>query len=519
MHLNLPLLTSKFNNRPLTNKSNNKRGLFWATRTRILLWYVLTITLISIVSIPVFRKLLHIRVDARVRKDLVERVQIFNLSVKNEAETSLSESDWSNKLKSEEIKISDNPFVRPSSHTELKKFFDIFLREQIPEDETFFMTFVDGKFYKSNPRGRPEVFDRDSKLMRRWAKLIAPELGEKELADTELGGLIYIVQPVKIQGKNLGVFAIAHTVGDERQEAIEAVGVVVQVMSVVMLGALMLAWIASGKVLAPLRSFSTTARSISESDLSQRIPVYGKDELADLANTFNEMMDRLEAAFTTQRHFINDAGHELRRPITIIQGYLELIDSDDPEEVDKALELVFDELDRMNRLVEDLILLAKAERPDFLQLEAVDISCLSEELFAKAQALGERKWCLDAVAKETILIDRQRLTQAMMNLAENATQHTIRTDTIGIGSSIAKGKVKFWVRDTGEGIDETDKQRIFERFVRVANTNRPSRGSGLGLSIVKRIAQAHNGEVTLHSQPGKGANFSIVLPIKELTQK
>ena len=513
------LFASKSNSTQLTNKSNNKRGLFWATRTRILLWYVLTITLISIVSIPVFRKLLHIRIDERVRKDLVERIQIFNSSIKNEAEISLYQSDWSKKLKSKEIQISENPFVRPSSHKQLKSFFDIFLREQLPEDETFFITFVDGKFYKSNPRGRPEIFDRDSTLMRRWATLIKPELGEKELAEPSLGGLIYIAQPVKIQDKNLGVFVIAHTVGDERQEAIETIGVVVQVMSVVMLGALILAWIASGKVLAPLRSFSTTARAIGESDLSQRIPVYGKDELADLAITFNEMMDRLEAAFTTQRHFINDAGHELRTPITIIQGHLELIDSDEPEEVETTLELVFDELDRMNRLVEDLIILAKAERPDFLQLEAVDVSCLSQELFAKAQALGERNWCLDRVAKGTIMVDRQRLTQAMMNLAENATQHTIKTDTIGIGSSLAKDKVKFWVRDTGEGINETDRQKIFERFVRVANTSRRSQGSGLGLSIVKRIAQAHNGEVTLHSQPGKGSNFSIVLPLKEPTRK
>lgn len=502
----------------VTNKSDRKRGLFWATRTRILLWYVLTITLISIVSIPIFRKLLHIRIDARVRQDLVERIQIFNVWIKNEADTSLSESDLANKPELEKIQASNNRFVRPSSEQELKKFFDVFLSEQLPEDETFFMTFVDGKFYKSTPRGRPEIFDRDSELMRRWAKLVKPEKGEKELADPKLGGVIYITQPVKIKGKHLGVFVIAHTVADERQEAIEAIGVVIQVMTVVMLGALILAWIASGKVLAPLRSFSITARSISESDLSQRIPVYGKDELADLASTFNEMMDRLEAAFTTQRHFINDAGHELRTPITIIQGHLELIDNDNPEEVEKTVELVFDELDRMNRLVEDLIILAKAERPDFLHLETVDLSSLSEELFAKAQALGERNWNLDKVAKGTIVVDPQRLTQAMMNLAQNAIQHTISTDTIGIGSSIAQGKVKFWVRDTGEGINKTEQQRIFERFVRAANS-RSSQGAGLGLSIVKIIAEAHHGEVILHSKPGKGANFCIILPVKTLPLK
>ena len=492
--------------------------MFWATRNRILLWYVLTITFISIVSIPVFRKLLYIRVDARVRKDLVERIQIFNRLINNEAETSLYKSDWVNEVELEETQTANNRFVRPSSQEELKDFFEVFLSEQLPEDETFLMAFVGGKFYQSTPRGRPEIFDRDSKLMRRWAKLVKPEKGEKELVDSALGGIIYITQPVKIQGKNLGVFVIAHTVGDERREAMQATGVVVQVMSAVMFGALILAWFASGKVLAPLRSFSATARSISESDLSQRIPVYGKDELTDLATTFNEMMDRLEAAFTTQRHFINDAGHELRTPITIIQGHLELIDNDDPEEVNKTIALVFDELDRMSRLVEDLILLAKAESPDFLNLETVDISSLSEELFAKAQALGERKWCLDETAKGVILLDRQRLTQAMMNLAQNAIQHTISTDTIAIGSSITQDTVKFWVRDTGEGIDETEQQRIFERFARAANSHRHFEGTGLGLSIVKMIAEAHHGEVTLHSRLGEGANFSIVLPVRSLPE-
>jgi signal transduction histidine kinase len=225
------------------------------------------------------------------------------------------------------------------------------------------------------------------------------------------------------------------------------------------------------------------------------------------------MMDRLEATFTTQRNFINDAGHELRTPITIIRGHLELMDNDNPEEVEETATLVIDELDRMSRFVEDLILLAKAERPDFLHLETVDVSSLSLELFLKAQALAERNWCLDKTAQGKIVVDRQRLTQAVMNLAQNATQHTKTTDTIAIGSSIIQGKVKFWVRDTGEGITYTDQERIFDRFARAANSRRRSEGAGLGLSIVKAIAEAHNGEVTLHSQPGKGANFCIILPV------
>jgi signal transduction histidine kinase len=233
------------------------------------------------------------------------------------------------------------------------------------------------------------------------------------------------------------------------------------------------------------------------------------------------MMDRLQAAFISQRNFINDAGHELRTPITIIRGHLELM-GDDPKEVQETLTLVMDELERMNRFVNDLLLLAKAEQPDFLQLETIDVCTFTEELFAKIRVLGdglrptinERNWQLQATARGKIVADRQRLTQAVMNLAQNATQYTNNTDTIALGSMIHQGKVSFWIRDTGEGIAPADQQRIFERFARATNSRRRSEGAGLGLSIVQAIAEAHGGEVTLKSQPGAGAIFTIILPVE-----
>ena len=493
---------------------NKWRGFFWATRTRILLWYVLIITFIFLVSIPAFRELLYARVDERVRRELMEKMQTFNRLIENEADTKmLSEEEFEEIEDTKWVNEPDSRLKRPASEKELKEFFNAFLAKQLPEDDTYLITFVDGKFFKSSPRGRPKIFDRDTKLMTEWARSVIPKRGEKNFNDEE-DGIIYKSQPVKIRGKTLGVFVVAHTISGERKEVIEAVSVVIQVSSIVVVIALMLSWIASGKVLAPLRSFSTTARSISESDLSRRIPLKGKDELAEVATTFNEMMDRLEATFINQRNFINDAGHELRTPITIIRGHLELMDEENQEEVQETTTLVIDELDRMSRFVEDLILLAKAERPDFLQLETVDIKIFTQELFSKAQALGERNWCLDKTAKGMIIFDRQRLTQAVMNLAQNATQHTSYNDRIAIGSAIDKGEIKFWVRDTGEGINQTDQQRIFDRFARVANSRRRSEGAGLGLSIVKAIAEAHDGEVILKSQPGKGAKFCIILPVR-----
>lgn len=114
------------------------------------------------------------------------------------------------------------------------------------------------------------------------------------------------------------------------------------------------------------------------------------------------MMDRLQTSFAIQRNFVNDAGHELRTPITIIRGHLELM-GDDPQEQQETIELVMDELDRMNRLVNDLVLLAKSENPDFLELETVNIDSFTEELYTKIKALAKRNWRLDCMAKVTIL--------------------------------------------------------------------------------------------------------------------
>jgi signal transduction histidine kinase len=410
------------------------------------------------------------------------------------------------------IKV-DEQLKPPSSHEELEDFFDAFLSRQLPEDDTHFITFVNEKFYKSSPSARPDPFAKDSKLMRRWAKLTQPEQGERSVSDKTIENIIYIAEPVKINGKTLGVFVVAHTTAGERGEVLDAVSVIVQLSSVVLIVALVFAWLVSGRILAPLRLLMVTTRSISESDLAQRLPVKGKGEIAELAITFNEMMDRLEAAFTSQRNFINDAGHELRTPITIIRGHLELM-GDSPEEVQETVALVVDELDRMSRFVEDLILLAKAERPDFLQLETVDLNSLTQELFLKAQALADRNWQLDAIGKGKIVVDRHRLTQAVMNLAQNATQHTLSTDTISLGSAINRGKVHFWVKDTGEGIAKADQQRIFGRFARATNSRRRSEGAGLGLSIVQVIAQAHHGSVKLRSRLGFGSTFTIVLPVE-----
>jgi signal transduction histidine kinase len=174
---------------------------------------------------------------------------------------------------------------------------------------------------------------------------------------------------------------------------------------------------------------------------------------------------------------------------------------------------VLDELDRMARLVDDLTLLAKAERPDFVRPAPVDLGRLTDDLTERLPALGRRRWVVDARAADVVAADGQRLTQAMLQLATNAVRATADDAEIGIGTRVdtVRAETLLWVRDTGVGVAPAERRRIFERFARGA-TSEQHEGSGLGLSIVTAIAEAHGGSVRLDSTVGAGATFTLALP-------
>ena len=238
----------------------------------------------------------------------------------------------------------------------------------------------------------------------------------------------------------------------------------------------------------------------------------GDDELARLAASFNAMLDRVASAFRSQRQFIDDAGHELRTPITVIRGHLELL-GDDPVERAEVRTIIIDELDRMSRMVNDLLLLARAERPDFLRLAEVDIGACTREVQAKASALADRRWLDGGRAEAVVLADRQRLTQAWMQLAQNAVQHTEPGDSIELGSRIADGTLELWVADSGPGVPFADRETIFDSFARPHDGSRTSEHFGLGLPIVRAIAEAHHGGISVAPSNAGGALFTIRIPL------
>ncbi|MEM8778954.1 MAG: HAMP domain-containing protein, partial [Cyanobacteria bacterium P01_G01_bin.49] len=185
-------------------------------------------------------------------------------------------------------------------------------------------------FYRSSPRGLPKIIQLDSELMKEWKTLSQKTVNKENKFDANVDNVIYIAKPITLEGKEQGVFIAAHLTAGEKKEAFDAILIVSKVLLVGLIIAIILAWIATGKLLTPLKFLAKTVSNIGELALDQRISVEGKGEIAELAIAFNEMMNRLQFAFDSQRNFLNDAGHELRTPITIIQGHLELM-GDDPQ--------------------------------------------------------------------------------------------------------------------------------------------------------------------------------------------
>jgi signal transduction histidine kinase len=407
-----------------------------------------------------------------------------------------------------------DPETGKSFEGRVRRLFELFLARNVPARDEAHVTFVDGEPYLRSRAVTPYRLDRDPELVARWANLTDSDRGR---VDTPEGPVEYIAVPVKANGQLEGVFvaAIFRDFRADRRITPAVAGAAGVGLAVLLIGSL-LAWRVATRILRPVRVVKDTARSISETDLRGRIKVTGRDEIGQLAETFNDMLDRLEKAFAAQRTFIDDAGHELRTPITIIRGHLEVM-AEDPKEREKSTEIVLDELERMSRFVNDLVLLARSERPDFLDLTTVDVAPLTDELYAKATALAPREWNIENVGRGLIVADRQRLTQAIMQLAQNAVQHTSNRDLIALGSSVSDGEARFWVRDKGPGIRGEDQARVFERFRRGRGPRR-SDGAGLGLSIVKAIATAHFGRVELQSRPGEGSTFTVVIPVDQPLQ-
>jgi two-component system, OmpR family, sensor kinase len=464
----------------------------YGLRARILLGHVGLLAIAVVASVLVARQILLVRLEERIDHELAQEVSELRILARGR-----------------------DPRTGTPFGTDVRRVFQVFLGRNVPARNEVIITYVNGRPYRRSRtlRSPPYRLDEDPELIARWGRLEATDEGE---ISTPGGRVKFLAVPVRTGGAMPATFVVAVFRDREEEELNDAITALGGVGLALLLAGSVLAWRLAGGVLGPVRAVTSTARSISETSLERRIPEQGSDEIAHLAATFNDMLDRLERAFDAQRHFLDDAGHELRTPLTIIRGHLEVL-PENPAERGRALELVLDEVKRMGRMVDDLTLLAKSDEPDFLQLEPVDVGALTNELHAKARALGTRTWIMDAVGRGVIVADRQRLTQAVVQLAQNAVEHTKTGAEIGLGSDVSPEGARFWVRDTGSGVAPEDRQRIFERFERGSNANHES--TGLGLAIVTAIARAHGGRAELDRSNAAGATFSISVPTDQLARE
>ncbi|MFP4662241.1 MAG: sensor histidine kinase [Halanaerobiales bacterium] len=273
------------------------------------------------------------------------------------------------------------------------------------------------------------------------------------------------------------------------------------------------------KTLEPISSITETAREISGSDISKRLEISGpEDELTDMANTFNSMLDRLESAFQRQRQFVSDASHELRTPISVIQGYANLLDrwgKEDKEVRDEAIEAVKKEAVNMKSLVEGLLFLA---RSDDNRMEINKINFYTDELLD--EIIQETEMIVDRINvyskridSAQLYADRELLKQMLRIFVDNSIKYTPSGGNIELNVIDNQDTIKFVIKDTGIGIPEEDIPHVFERFYRVDKSRSDKKGTGLGLSIARWIIKQHDGEVRVESSPGEGTKVTVSIPL------
>jgi two-component system OmpR family sensor kinase len=275
------------------------------------------------------------------------------------------------------------------------------------------------------------------------------------------------------------------------------------------------------RVSRPLRRMASVATRVDAGDLRPRIHDAGVEgsEVRVLADAFNHMLDRLTEAFASQRAFVADASHELRTPLTVIRGQLEVLASErEPSsaEVQRVARLVRAEIDRISRLVDDLLLLAQTEQQEFLRVEPVPLAPFVQDLWDAMSLVASRRFECSALPAGTLRADPDRLAQALRNLLSNAIEHTAQEDglvRLRVQADTASRRVRFFVEDDGPGIAPEEHERVFDRFHRTDSARaRISGGTGLGLAIARAIAHAHGGHVSVDGSPEGGAAFELELP-------
>jgi two-component system, OmpR family, sensor kinase len=347
-------------------------------------------------------------------------------------------------------------------------------------------------------------------LVRAW---VASPPGGSTITDVSTPGTTYhvVAGPILSGGHAVGVLVAGVDLGVVQSQVVAILPVIAGEAGSALVIALVAGYLLLRRVRRTLAHVTETAATINRDDLSRRLDYRGPDdELGRLAQTFDMMLERVETAFISQRHLISDVSHQLRTPLTVMRGHLDVLRRggiNDPGEAADTLSLVINEIDHTNALVNQLLLLGQSSEPGFIDYERVDLRSFLADVFTSAQALAPRHWVLEPVPDAVVNIDLAKVRGALLNLIDNAVRATDPGDSIMLRAS-CDGELVLAVADTGIGISMENQKTVFQRFVYAGKNH----GAGLGLTIVRAIAEAHGGHADLHSEAGAGCTVRMVLP-------
>jgi two-component system OmpR family sensor kinase len=347
-------------------------------------------------------------------------------------------------------------------------------------------------------------------------RLLDAPNGLTTASSAEAGSLRVLSRPIVLRGHALGTFRVA----DPRQPIERAQAGLRQTYLAVGLAALLVSIVVAVSVAnlitRPLRRMAGVASAVDAGDLTHRIGYAGSGtEATMLAESFDHMLDRLERAFTRQSEFVSDASHELRTPLSVLHGQLELLArrGDDPEERARTIETLLRELGRMSRLVDDMLVLARAEAGELIHPQAIELESYIEDLERDLPLFGERDFHVEGPRHGTLVADADRLSQVLRNLVKNAVSHTEAGDRVTVALSPRGSHLQFSVADSGSGIPAEQLERVFDRFHRTdTGRGRDEGGGGLGLAIARAIVAAHGGRIWAESPSSGGTSIKFDLP-------
>jgi two-component system, OmpR family, sensor kinase len=329
--------------------------------------------------------------------------------------------------------------------------------------------------------------------------------------------------PLMVGERSLGVLQVGSYIAviEATQRTLLSVLIIGTLIAICVAG--LAGWFTTNRALSPLEDVTQTALQITRADdLSHRIPYHGSpnDEVGQLINAFNQTLSRLESLFHTQRRFMADVGHELRTPLTVIKGNVGLMRRMGQTD-EESLAGIENEVDRLTRLVGDLLLLAQAESGKLpLDKRLVELDTLLLEVMQQVRVLARDRLQLKLGEIDQILVcgDKDRLKQVMVNLIGNAISYTPLGGEVVVGVSKSENLARLTISDTGPGIPAEDLPHIFERFYRAEKSrtrSRDGKGFGLGLSIAYWIVNNHGGKIEVNSRVGEGTSFCVWLPLAE----